>query len=425
MKKRIIAAICLVAMLVSMTTLGALQSSAASVWIDKEIPKDLNYSFAVLGDIQSLTFFDTHQGTTYLADMFDWILDNKEERKIEYIFGLGDTVDTLTTYPNSARNPREWIKARSQINRLYDSEGNAIIPFTIVRGNHDDEKGYHKHICTENYQNQIDGFFYDPEKPLTLGNSMSNSYRKIQIGGHKYLMLGLDYHADDSVIEWANQVISENPDYKVIVSIHAYLNSSGMFEYEDIGSSNVDDTELVWKPFRGQNLWNKIFRQHENVFMVLSGHVAVNTPVVNTRTGLNGNEVIEILVDPQGIDERLHADGKAGAFVLMLNITNGGEKLEIEYYSTAYGQFYGGGNQRVITLPEGTLPDFELPLETTTATTEAAITTELTTAAETTTAQTTVAPPTRGCSAAISTTAVACSIGTSLAVFAMRRRKED
>ena len=425
MRKRIASVVCLVALLASMTTIGAVRSPAApSIWIDKSLPENLNYSFAVLGDIQTITYYDTHEGTTYLKDMIDWILNNREERKIEYIFELGDTVDTLTTYSDSDRNPQEWVKAKTQLKRLYDAEGKAIIPHTIVRGNHDDEKGYHKYICTEDYQAQMDGFFYDDQKPLTLGNSMSNSYRKIQIGGHKYLMMGLDYHADDSVIAWANNVISSNPDYKVIISIHAYLNSQGMFVYDDIGSSNEDDTELVWKAFRGQNLWNKIFRQHENVFMVLSGHEAVNTPVVNKRTALKGNEVIEILVDPQGLDDNLHKseDAKAGGFVLMLNFTNGGKKLEIEYYSTAYGKFYGAGNQKTLELPEGTLPEFALPVVTTTTAIETTTEAEDTT---TTALSTTAGVQGRGCKAAITTAAMACSIGTALSAFAMRRREND
>ncbi len=425
MKKRIIAAICLVAMLVSMTTMGALHSAAeASIWVDKDMPENLDYSFAVLGDIQSITYFDSHNRTTYLEDMFDWILDNKDERKIEYIFGLGDTVETLTTYPNKNRNPLEWVIARTQFRRLHDKAGNVIIPYMVVRGNHDDEGGYHKYICNEKYQAQMDGFGYDPNRPLTLGNSMSNSYRKIEIGNHKYLMLGLDYNADQAAIAWANQVIEAHPDHKVIVSVHAYLSSTGQTFAGDIGSSNVDNTVLEEIPFNGMKLWTSIFRKHENMFMVLSGHVSVNSPVVSTRTGVNGNEVIEILVDPQAydwdhgkdvVDEETGAitPGKAGAFVLMLNFTNGGEKLEIEYYSTAYGKFYGAGNQRVMELDEGTLPTFIPPVDTSTTTT-------------TTTTTTTVEDGSKkGCKAAISTTAIACWVGTSLAVFAMRRKEND
>ena len=418
MKKRIIAAICLVAMLASMTTLGSLQSSAASMWIDKDMPENLDYSFAVLGDIQSITYFDAHNSTTYLEDMFDWILDNKEERKIEYIFALGDTVETLTTYPNKNRNPLEWVTARTQFRRLYDKAGNVIIPYTVIRGNHDDEGGYHKYICNDNYKAQIDGFGYDPTRPATLGNSMSNSYRKIEIGNHKYLMLGLDYNADDAAIEWANNVISSHPDYKVIVSVHAYLNSRGETYAGEIGSSDVNNQTLEYVPFNGMKLWTKIFREHENIFMILNGHVAVNRPIVNTRTGVNGNEVIEILVDPQGFDWDQVVDygEKAGGFVLMLNFTNGGETLELEYYSTAYGKFYGTENQRVIELPDGTLPTFIPPVVTTTTTT-----------GETTTTTTTVDAESdkQGCKAAISTAAIACTIGTALSAFAMRRRERD
>ena len=421
MKKRIIAVLCFLAMLFSMTTLGSFSSAAAGVWLDKDMPQNLDYSFAVIGDIQSLSYFDADRNTTYLEDMFDWILDNKEERKIEYIFELGDTVETLTTYPEKNRNPLEWIMARTQFRRLYNSDGSVIIPYMVVRGNHDDEKGYHKYVCNENYQAQMDEFFYDSEKPATLGNSMSNSYRKIEIGNHKYLMLGLDYNADDTVLNWASEVISANPDYKVIISIHAYLNGRGSFLGGTVGSSNADNTELEYIPFSGQDLWNKLFRRHENIFMVLCGHASVRNPVVNTRTGLHGNKIIEILVDPQSFDWDQVVDygEKAGGFVLMVNVTNGGECVELEYYSTAYKKYFEERNQRVIELDEGTLPKYVAPVTTVVTTTDAMATTEITMLPDELTQS-------KGCRSTFATgVAICCSIGTSLAAFAMRRIKED
>ena len=62
--KRIISAICLLALILSMSTLGALSTSAAGDWFDYELGKDPDYSFAVIGDIQTLACFDQRENTT-------------------------------------------------------------------------------------------------------------------------------------------------------------------------------------------------------------------------------------------------------------------------------------------------------------------------------------------------------------------------
>ena len=128
MKKRLVAIVCLIALMLSMSTLGALTVFAEEsdgTWLDSytlsEIP---DYSFAVIGDIQSLTYLDTHTGTSYLDGMFDWILANKDARGIEYVFSLGDSVETLISWPNdetynaSVNNPLEWQTAAAQFARL-------------------------------------------------------------------------------------------------------------------------------------------------------------------------------------------------------------------------------------------------------------------------------------------------------------------
>ena len=83
MIKRIIAIISLLALMLSMTTLGALSASAAaSDWIAREPAKNVDYSFAVIGDIQTLTFKDSHGNSSYLEYLFNWIIKNREERKL-------------------------------------------------------------------------------------------------------------------------------------------------------------------------------------------------------------------------------------------------------------------------------------------------------------------------------------------------------
>ncbi len=355
--KKIVALICLIALILSMS---AMTASAAGDWFDYERTTDPDYSFAVIGDIQTLAWYDQRVATTYTQTLFDWILNNKESRKIEYVFGLGDTIETLSSwdeggYNTSVTNPGEWRITSTQIARL-----NGTIPYLVVRGNHDDEAGYHEYICTDDYKDQMTGFFCDETgtEPGLNGNSLSNSYRKIRIGTQKYLMLALDFDINDDVIEWANNIISENYDHKVIVAVHAYNSGGDGFLKGNIGQPGEDDetdgdANHDFFYFNGERLWDEIFSKHKNMLMVLNGHVSVTDPVINTRKAENGNTVFEILVDPQAHDDNLHQYGDgAGAFVMLLNFSNNGKTIEIEYISTTRDKHYKERNQKVLTVPE-------------------------------------------------------------------------
>ena len=379
MKKRLLAILCAVALLLPMAVLPSTAATALPPqkwegeehWIDYTLKNAPDYSFAVLGDIQFLTARDVDNNTTFTQHLFDWIIDKKDTRNIQYVFGLGDSINTLSSwgevgesgtvkdgYYTSVHNPAEWKIAGDQFARLSQSG----IPYMVVRGNHDDEAGFNSAIATEAYQNQImedangneiGGFFYDSSKPSKDGNSMSNAYTKLTIGGTKYLMLGLDYniYENQAVRDWANSVISANPDHTVIVSIHAYIGSSGSLLNQTIGeagekSQNPSENVTVSEQFSATQLWNEIFSQHANIAAILCGHVALDVPVVQTRTGDNGNKVIEILVDPQDNDDdralgnyhtpdptSIAGDQRCG-FVLMLNFSNNGKTIELEYIST-------------------------------------------------------------------------------------------
>lgn len=420
MKNKIIAMICLVATLLSMTTLGACSAAAAETWINYELSEEPDYSFAVIGDIQTLAWFDQRESTTYTKTLFDWILDNADERKIEYVFGLGDTIETLSSwgeegYNTSVTNPGEWALTSKEIKRL-----DGVIPYLITRGNHDDEAGYHKYICTDAYKAQMDGFCYDADKIALRGNSMSNSYKTIEVNSQKYLMMSLDFDVNDDTIAWANKVISEYSDHRVIVATHAYNSSSGGFLKGDVGQPGLDDEtdgdeHHDWFYFDGERLWDEIFSQHENMFMVLNGHVSVTDPVVQTRMGKNKNYVFEVLVDPQAYDERAHEAGEgAGAFVMLINFSRNNNKLEFEYISTTKDMHFKASNQFTKKVPGTSL----LILKTTAAATTA----------ESTSNDTVTEAPTndKGCgSALLSTVSITAMIGTALATFAFRKKEND
>ena len=98
---------------------------------------DYDYSFAFLGDTQFLVYKDINEGTTkYTKPIYDWLIANKDSKKLEYVFGLGDVTDKdLTT---------EWDYAYE----LFRSLGDAGINYIVTPGNHDGHTVYTKYNNT-------------------------------------------------------------------------------------------------------------------------------------------------------------------------------------------------------------------------------------------------------------------------------------
>ena len=294
-------------------------------WFDGVAPTDFLYSFAVVGDTQIIA-------QNYSSDfhkIYDWIIANTDSKKIGYVFGLGD----ITNNSSGA----EWNVAKENIFRL-----NGVVPYSVVRGNHDKLAAFNNVFAANSYYvSQFDGCYQE-------GN-MTNSWRKITVGGVNYLMITLDYGASDAVLNWAGDIIEANPDYKVIISTHAYLFRDGT----TLGQNDVCPPATTGGYNNGDHMWNKLISQYENIFLVLSGHDPSAQVVMSQQTGVHGNLVTQFLVDPQGID----ASGIATGMVTMLYFKADGS-IEVETYSTIQEKHYKDTNQFVIEETEHSYSDY-------------------------------------------------------------------
>ena len=368
MKKKLIAILCAVVLLFSMAAMPA--NAIYCDWTSHTLPDGVDYSFVVLGDLQWLTWSDALKSTSYLDSIFDWILGEddsagQQTRNIQYVFGVGDSVDSMYGRQQSATDiAAEWNAISTQYNRLSDDERINKIPYSVAIGNHDEKGDYHNYICTENYRDQMTGFYYDPSKPISEhGNSMSNSYRKIEICDkngvpvQKYLMLTLDYHAGDDVLDWANNLVAANPDYRVIVNTHVYMDgaySRGYGVYKDLFNASTDGneigytdydengdiitSELSWNTsFSAQNLWDNFLSHHDNIIMTVCGHDSLPMPVVNERTReRTGTKMIEILADTDSYNLKTHDDFPESTptnLLMVLNFDEDNNKIYVEVLS--------------------------------------------------------------------------------------------
>ncbi|MBR7116547.1 MAG: metallophosphoesterase [Clostridia bacterium] len=281
-------------------------------WIkDLPAPESYSHSFAVIGDIQSMTYYYPE----LLIKQFEWIRDNKDARKIAFSVGLGDI-----TEKNTAAEYLKVIEAYDKIDGL--------VPFSIIRGNHERTSDnstamYDAYISQDRYGDEITGS-YD--------GTMQNTYRIIKIGKVKYMFMNLDLSLTDGAMEWANRIIGDNPDCHVIVSTHVYKNMSGSYLVLD-GKFGAENNP--------EDLWDRVLSQHENVVMVLFGHSPKNTLLTKQREGVHGNVVTEMLINPSETDKVYGG----GGFVAMFYFSEDGEQLDVQYYSTIKDAYFKSENQ--------------------------------------------------------------------------------
>ena len=297
------------------------------VWPDGiEPPSDFAYSFAVVGDTQTvaLTYPDK------MDDIYNWILNNAEANKTKFVMGLGDIVDSFTI-------ESEWENAMAAM-KLLDGK----IPYSVVRGNHDSVELFNKYVKYDDYKDVISGSYE---------GDMRNTYQKFSVGNVKYMVFALDYGPSNDVLAWAKDVIDSHPDYNVIITTHAYL-------FRDGTTLDVDDVVPPLKvhesytPERsgknnGDHIWDKLVSQCENIVLVLSGHDPWDDIVMTQEKGLHGNTVTQMLIDPQAVDKTV--DGGVGA-VAMLYFSEDGKDVTVRYYSTLQEKYFMNGSQFSMTL---------------------------------------------------------------------------
>ena len=175
----------------------------AERWITSKAPvTDYAYSMVIVGDTQELVYKNPDK----LSCIYDWIIANKEEKKIGLVLGLGDITDKSES--------NEWQVAKEQIFKL-----NGVIPYTLVRGNHDKSADFNSCFGGTAYLDNIKGYYES--------GKLDNVWTELTIDGVDYLNVVLDYGANDSILEWASDVIEAHPYHRVIITTHCYLFRDG------------------------------------------------------------------------------------------------------------------------------------------------------------------------------------------------------
>jgi len=298
---------------------AAIVRNPNSMWLKEKDPvTDYAYSFAVIGDTQMITYHTPDR----LPVLYQWIVDHKEEKKIEFVMGLGDITEKSSL--------SEFIVAQDSI-RLLDN----VVPYSVIRGNHDGVASFKKYFPISHYENIIyDAYDY----------SMLNTCYELIIGDIQYLIMCLDFGPNEAVLNWAGKVIAAHPNHNVIITTHAYLNLDGAL----LVPPDVSAPSLLHKGSSdGDIIWEKLVSKYENIVLVLCGHIAHPDLVLNTRIGDHGNTVTEMLVNFQFMDRDFGPSG----MICMLYFSEDGSHVQVEYYSSVRNKYYGPQNQFSFDLP--------------------------------------------------------------------------
>lgn len=324
MMKRFLSLICILTMLA--TTLAFPAAAADKDWInpaDKAPVTDYAYSFVAVGDTQYVCQKEPEK----MAKIYDWIVANVESKKIKYVFGMGDVTNGSSV--------KEWTVAKEEHAKL-----DGLVPYSVIRGNHDVSFDMNKFFVTDTYKAQFEGFYEE--------GKVDNCWRTITIGDVDYLMLTIDYAAKKDILDWAGEVIAAHPHHRVIVSTHCYLYKDGNTVNKDSQYAPDPSGKLTDKMSNGDRMWEYLFSKHENIFMILSGHIACDDVLMTEAVGEKGNTVYQFLIDPQDLDNSIGATG----MVAILYFSEDGKKVSVEQYSTVREQFYMSTSQFSFDIPE-------------------------------------------------------------------------
>ncbi len=243
-----------------------------------------------------------------------WLKDHKDEINCKFVLHEGDIVD-------SAGSESQWIVANTAMSTL-----DGVLPYCMVPGNHDGSGGFYaKYFPVSRYSSY-------PWFGGNYGNNYENSYHFFTVGSMKFLIMCLRFGPGDLILQWANNIVAQYPNHRVIVLTHSYLENDGRTLTPE-----------------GQNIWEKFVRKHKNIFVVLNGHLSVAR---RTSIGDNGNTVYELLADYQGLDNGGDGWLRIMKFVPARNV------IEVRTFSTYLNKFWEEGDGRYSTAADN---NFDLP----------------------------------------------------------------
>ncbi len=290
---------------------------------------EYDYTFVLVPDIQAMTHYEIPR----LHNMMQWLVDQKDELKIEFAVFLGDLADT-------GASETEYVTAAAAMDRL-----NNVVPYCFIPGNHDyndnfktrDTTLFNKHFPYSKHS-ALPGFgdVYEEGK-------MENSYYLFNDCGESgtdYVVINLEHRPRTKVLRWANRILEQYPNHRAIIASHQMVLPDGSFCQNVSASFEVNSS---------QTIFDNLISKHDNVFLAAGGHHPYDDIVCRTDVGVNGNKITSMLVDGQGTKYRSDPEQD---MLLLVHVNEEKKTMNCVYYSPEKEAVWNIQNQFQISIAD-------------------------------------------------------------------------
>ena len=317
------------------------EGNSATDWFRARVAGPNAYTIAVLPDTQDYT--DNAARIPTFERMTQWLADNAEAKNIQFVMNVGDM-----TQHNVAS---EWAVAQQAYNIL-----DGVIPYAVVPGNHDQGGG------AAEFSSLISQYFppekFSAENGGTLGGvyegDMSNSWHTFEApDGTKWLVMSVEFGTRDDVIQWAEGVIEDHLDHRVILANHFYMNfpdRGNPLSGPLYGEGTGHNYGLVNSPegsSDGEEVWQELLSKYPNITFTFSGHVFGDGAETLVSYTDYGTPVYQMVVNYQnGVAQEIQengVDGRGGnggnGAIRLLTIDPDNDTVWTETYFANYDEY--------------------------------------------------------------------------------------
>ena len=306
-------------------------------------PKPVPLPF-VPGSFTIAVLPDTQYYSQKYPDVFEsqtkWIAAHVEDNNIRYVLHLGDIT-------NDNKEPT-WVNARRAMSHL-----DGKVPYAIVAGNHDYGPGGNSADRTSYFNQYFPLSKY--ESWPTFGGAMEpgkmdNTWHHFEAGGKKWIILALEWAPRDTVVAWADRILTEHPDHLGILITHAYMSSDDRrFDRQSHGKQSASPHNYALEQLPdgvndGGDLWRKLVSRHPNMVMTINGHTLQDGVARLSSQGEHGNTVHQMLANYQ----RMRPTNGNG-FLRLYEFHPDGQTIQVRTYSP-YWDLYKTDTQNQFTL---------------------------------------------------------------------------
>ncbi len=222
------------------------------------LPTGENFSVIQITDTQYLSEWDP----ALFDKLTSWIVNESAPLNVSMVIHTGDIV-------NVHDSPLEWRNANTAMLKLY----NAGVPYCWDAGNHD-QTNPNSTLAQNIGLGDPNGTWLGGEYPAfdvtnfesklywvsSIFNGTSTAV-KFSYGDYRFMVVNIEYNANQTVLGWAANLIESNPTVNVIVATHDFLNGYGTYGY------TFYPQDILWA-----SNFEKWLNGFPNVFMTLNGH---------------------------------------------------------------------------------------------------------------------------------------------------------